>query len=86
MLGLVSSVCFSSCNSVTCIENDSVKYDSLLQGKIPFYEPELTEKLTKNINNGRLTIKASMDSTIFDNDLIFLQLLVHQRSTLEKQI
>ena len=72
-VGLVSSVCFADLgNSVTCIENDQKKYDSLQKGIIPFFEPELTEKFTKTIEKNRLTIKESMDPTMFDSDIIFL--------------
>ena len=72
-VGLVSSVCFSDLgNSVTCIENDTEKYNSLTDGTIPFYEPELLEKFQKNVDKDRLFIKDAMDATLFESDFIFL--------------
>ena len=72
-VGLVSSVCFSDLgNNVTCIENNPEKCESLRNGKIPFYEPELLEKFKKNIEKNRLNIKPEIDSEIFNSDFIFL--------------
>ena len=72
-VGLVSSVCFSDLgNSVTCIENDPLKFNALNEGRIPFYEPELLDKFKKNVQLNRLTIQPELTESIFDNDIIFL--------------
>ncbi len=72
-VGLVSSVCFADLgNDVTCIENNLEKYQSLNNGNIPFYEPELLEKFRKNIEKKRLLIKSEIDLEIFNSDFIFL--------------
>ena len=72
-VGLVSSVCFSDLgNSVTCIENNPLKFNALNDGRIPFYEPELRDKFIKNVQLNRLAIKSDLDESIFDHDIIFL--------------
>ena len=56
-VGLVSAVCFADMGHfVTCIEKDSSKFNSLINAKVPFYEPELTEKMSYVLDAKRLSI------------------------------
>ena len=72
-VGLVSSVCFADIGHfVTCIENNSLKYDALMNKKIPFYEPELTEKLVQVTDACRLKIAPKITMEIFESDIIIL--------------
>ena len=52
-VGLVSGVCFADLgNDVVCVDKDLKKIDLLSKGKIPIYEPGLTELVNKNYKNG----------------------------------
>ena len=50
-VGLVSGVCFSDLgNDVICVDNDKSKINLLQNGKVPIYEPGLSELVIKNVN------------------------------------
>ena len=72
-VGLVSAVCFADIGHfVTCIENDQSKFEALTQKIVPFYEPELSEKLNHVMDAGRLTIAPEISSTIFESEVVIL--------------
>lgn len=57
-VGLVAGACLSaSGHSVTVLDVDDRKLESLRHGVTPFHEPGLDDILTENINAGRLTFK-----------------------------
>ena len=52
-VGLVTGTCFAdSGNDVTCIDIDEAKIEQLNQGKIPIYEPGLSELVVRNAAGG----------------------------------
>ena len=54
-VGLVSGVCFSDLgNDVICVDKDLDKIQLLKNGKVPIYEPGLSELVVKNYKNKRL--------------------------------
>ena len=54
-VGLVSGVCFADLgNEVICVDKDLNKINSLKKGKVPIYEPGLSELVIKNYRNKRL--------------------------------
>ena len=62
-VGLVSAVCFADIGHfVTCIENNQSKFEALKQKNVPFYEPELSEKLNHVMDAGRLTIAPAISN------------------------
>ncbi|MEO0746727.1 MAG: UDP-glucose 6-dehydrogenase, partial [Pseudomonadota bacterium] len=54
-VGLVSGACFADFgHTVTCVDKDSSKIESLEQGKIPIFEPGLDALVAKNVAENRL--------------------------------
>ncbi len=72
-VGLVSGVCFADLgNNVICVDKDLKKIDLLSKGKIPIYEPGLTELVNKNYKNKRLKFSSDLKRSIKDSDIIFI--------------
>jgi len=72
-VGLVSGVCFADLgNNVICVDKDTKKIDLLSKGKIPIYEPGLTELVNKNYKNKRLKFTTDLKKSIKDSDIIFI--------------
>ena len=72
-VGLVSGVCFSDLgNDVICVDKDKNKIDLLKKGKIPIFEPGLSELVIKNFKNKRLTFSTNLKKSINNSDIIFI--------------
>ena len=72
-VGLVSGVCFSDLgNDVICVDRDINKINSLKKGKVPIYEPGLSELVIKNFKNKRLTFSTNLKKAVNDSDIIFI--------------
>ena len=72
-VGLVSGVCFSDLgNDVICVDRDINKINSLKKGKVPIYEPGLSELVIKNYKNKRLTFSTNLKKAVNDSDIIFI--------------
>ena len=72
-VGLVSGVCFADLgNNVICVDKDTKKIDLLSKGKIPIYEPGLTELVNKNYKNKRLKFSTNLKKSIIESDIIFI--------------
>ena len=48
------------------------KIDFLKEGKVPFYEPGLKNKITNGLNNGTLEFTSSYDSVTKDTNIYFI--------------
>ena len=71
-VGLVSGTCFAEMGvHVTCVDVDKNKIDSLLNGQIPIYEPELDEMVLRNHREGRLNFTTDLASILDDVDIVF---------------
>jgi len=68
-VGLVTGVCFAQKedNFVTVIERDSNKINELLAGRVPFYEPGLSQLLQQAIENNKIVFVNSIKD-IFKNN------------------
>tara|TARA_Y100000992_G_scaffold276466_1_gene220676 strand:- start:232 stop:1530 length:1299 start_codon:yes stop_codon:yes gene_type:complete len=72
-VGLVSGVCFSDLgNDVICVDKDKNKIDSLQKGKIPIYEPGLSELVLKNFRNKRLSFSTDLKQSVKNSDIVFI--------------
>ena len=72
-VGLVSGVCFADLgNEVICVDKDINKINLLQEGKIPIYEPGLSELVIKNLKNKRLKFSTDLKKSIRDSDIIFI--------------
>ena len=72
-VGLVSGVCFADLgNDVICVDNNISKINLLKKGKIPIYEPGLSELVVKNYRNKRLTFSSNLKTSVRNSDIIFI--------------
>ena len=72
-VGLVSAACFAEFGvQVTAVDKDQAKIDSLLNGKIPIYEPGLDDLVARNVAAGRLTFTNDLPSAVQNADTVFI--------------
>ncbi len=72
-VGLVAGTCFAeSGNSVMCVDNDSAKIRALKRGKIPIYEPGLSELVERNLSTGRLKPSMNLPEAVRACEVIFV--------------
>ena len=72
-VGLVSGVCFSDLgNDVICVDKDVNKINLLKKGKIPIYEPGLSELVVKNYKNKRLKFSSDLETSVKNSDIVFI--------------
>ena len=72
-VGLVSGVSFSDLgNDVICVDRDMNKINLLKKGKIPIYEPGLSELVIKNYKNKRLSFSSDLKNSVKKSDIIFI--------------
>jgi len=72
-VGLVTGTCFAnSGNDVTCVDIDADKIEQLNQGRIPIYEPGLSELVSRNTSRGRLHFTTNLANAVTRADIIYL--------------
>ncbi len=72
-VGLVTGACFAdSGNDVTCVDIDEAKIEQLSQGKIPIYEPGLSEMVLRNSAAGRLHFTTRLEKGVQSAALVYL--------------
>ncbi|MEP9398261.1 UDP-glucose/GDP-mannose dehydrogenase family protein [Mesorhizobium sp. KR2-14] len=71
-VGLTASACFAELgHSVTCVDLDKRKLETLRQGRLPIFEPGLHELISRNIELGQLDFSDSYDG-IDRADAVFI--------------
>ena len=74
-VGLVTGTCFADTgNTVTCIDIDNDKVESLKNGQITIYEPGLEKIFIRNQREGRISFTTSLKEGINGAKIIFLAL------------
>jgi UDPglucose 6-dehydrogenase len=64
-VGLVAGTCFAELgNSVVCTDNDSRKIETLQNGELPFFEPQLLEMIESNRHAGRLVFSGDVEGAV----------------------
>ena len=72
-VGLVAGTCFAdSGNDVIGVDNDVAKVRALRRGKIPIYEPGLSEMVQRNVADGRLSFTTNLEDAVRKSEIIFL--------------
>jgi len=72
-VGLTSGTCFAEVgHEVTCVDNNPEKVKTLLDGKVPIYEPGLEELVKSNVAAGRLKFTTSTEEGVKNSDVIFI--------------
>jgi UDPglucose 6-dehydrogenase len=72
-VGLVTATCLAeSGNEVVGVDKDARKIDTLLSGKLPIYEPGLSELVQRNRREGRLQFTTDLAAAVKPARLIFI--------------
>ena len=72
-VGLVSGACFADFgHHVVCIDKDTEKVAALGRGKIPIYEPGLSELVASNVSQGRLAFTDEIKAAVGNADVVFI--------------
>ncbi|MBF0319244.1 MAG: UDP-glucose/GDP-mannose dehydrogenase family protein [Nitrospirae bacterium] len=72
-VGLVTGACFAEFGvTVTCVDKDAGKIESLKNGDIPFYEPGLKDLVARGMREGRLTFTSNLAEAVRNSLVIFI--------------
>jgi UDPglucose 6-dehydrogenase len=72
-VGLVTGACLAEFgHHITCMDKDAGKINSLLEGKIPIYEPGLADLVRKNMGEGRLAFTTELTDCVPNAAAVFI--------------
>ena len=72
-VGLVSGVCFSDFgHTVTCIDKNEEKIETLNAGGVPIYEPGLETLIKTNVREQRLFFSTDIEPAVKNADAVFI--------------
>lgn len=72
-VGLTTGACFAEVgHEVTCVDNDQDKINTLLDGKIPIFEPGLADLVAKNVGADRLNFTTSTEEGVQNGEAVFI--------------
>src|SRR6476661_8948831 len=70
-VGLVAGVCFADAgHDVSCVDSNEEKIKTLLQGKVPFFEPGLDELFT--LSRKRMSFTTSIAEAVKKSQVVFI--------------
>jgi UDPglucose 6-dehydrogenase len=72
-VGLVTACGFASLgHDLVCVDSDPARVQMLREGRVPFFEPGLTEMLRDNYAAGRLTFTTDFQAAVCGAEFVFL--------------
>ena len=72
-VGLVSGTCFADFgHQVICVDKDKSKIDALKVGKVPIFEPGLSELVAANLAAQRLQFTTNLTEAVQSADAVFI--------------
>ncbi|PIR58601.1 MAG: hypothetical protein COU69_04740 [Candidatus Pacebacteria bacterium CG10_big_fil_rev_8_21_14_0_10_56_10] len=72
-VGVVTAVVYSSLgHRVWGLDIDQHKIDSLRQGDVPFWEPDLAKLLTDQLRSGRLTFTTNYQTAVAESEVVII--------------
>jgi UDPglucose 6-dehydrogenase len=72
-VGLVLGACLAeNGNTVTCVDKDAGKVETLRAGKMPIYEPGLEEMVRRNNADERLSFTTDLSSAVKIAEIVFI--------------
>ena len=72
-VGLVSGACFADFGHiVTCVDRDAAKIAGLQGGKMPIYEPGLSNLVETNVREERLTFSTDLAAAVDRTEAVFI--------------
>ncbi len=72
-VGLTTGTCFAEVgHRVVCVDNDDKKIATLLEGRVPIYEPDLADMIASNVSAGLLSFTTNLAEAVEQSDIIFI--------------
>ncbi len=72
-VGLVSGACFADFgHKVCCIDTDIGRIEALNNGKMPIYEPGLSELVMNNVRQNRLSFATDLTAAVREAEAVFI--------------
>lgn len=72
-VGLVSGVCFAEFgHTVTCVDKDPKKIETINSGGVPIFEPGLEELVATNVREQRLFFTTEIEAAVREADAVFI--------------
>jgi UDPglucose 6-dehydrogenase len=72
-VGLVQGTCLAeSGNDVVCVDKVAAKIEGLIEGRIPIYEPGLSELVHRNLRDGRLAFTTDLATGMAEAEIVFI--------------
>src|SRR5947209_7248139 len=72
-VGLVSGACIADFgHEVICVDKEEKKISALTAGRVPIYEPGLSELVRANVVQGRLSFKSALKDAVAQADAVFI--------------